>query len=60
VLLILQFHIQAKYKDKIIFLDTLTKMHTLKTLAKMYTGGKCPYSRSQLLQMKELFNRIKF
>lgn len=58
--LVLQPPIQAKYKDKFIFLDTLTKIPTPKTLAKMYKGGKCPYTRNQLLQMKTWLNRIKF
>ena len=58
--LVLQPPIQAKYRDKYVFIDTLTKIPTPKTFAKMYKLGKCPYSHQQLLQMKKWLNKIKF
>lgn len=58
--LILQPPIQARYRDNFIFLDTLTKIPTPKTLMRMYKVGKCPYTTNQLLQIKKWLNRMKF
>lgn len=57
--MVLQPPIQARYKDKFIFLDTLTKIPTPATLVKMYKSGKCPYTNNQLLQIKKWLNNIK-
>jgi hypothetical protein len=56
--LILQPPIQAKYRDKYIFLDTLTKIPTPKTIIQLYNSGDCPYTTEQLIQLKEWLNGI--
>jgi hypothetical protein len=50
--LVLQPPIQAKYRDKYIFLDTLTKIPTPKTLIQLYQQGECPYTEDQLNELK--------
>jgi hypothetical protein len=56
--LILQPPIQAKYRDKYIFLDTLTKIPTPKTIIQLYKSGDCPYTTEQLIQLKEWLNGL--
>jgi hypothetical protein len=56
--LILQPPIQAKYRDKYIFLDTLTKIPTPKTIIQLYKSGDCPYTTEQLVQLKEWLNGL--
>lgn len=56
--LVLQPPIQSKYRDKYIFIDTLTKMPTPKTLIMMQKNGECPYTLEQLLELKEWVNKI--
>ena len=56
--LVLQPPIQAKYRDKYIFLDTLTKIPTPKTIIQLYTSGDCPYTTEQLIQLKEWLNGL--
>ena len=56
--LILQPPIQAKYRDKYIFLDTLTKIPTPKTIIQLYNSGDCPYTTEQLIQLKEWLNGL--
>jgi hypothetical protein len=56
--LVLQPPIQAKYRDKYIFLDTLTKIPTPKTIIQMYNLGDCPYTTEQLIQLKEWLNGL--
>ena len=56
--LVLQPPIQAKYRDKYIFLDTLTKIPTPKTIIQLYTSGDCPYTTEQLIQLKQWLNGL--
>jgi hypothetical protein len=56
--LVLQPPIQAKYRDNYIFLDTLTKIPTPKTIIKLYQQEKCPYTKSQLLELKAFLQTI--
>ena len=56
--LILQPPIQAKYRDKYIFLDTLTKIPTPKTIIQLYKSDDCPYTTEQLIQLKEWLNGL--
>tara|TARA_B100001093_G_C26799879_1_gene1002875 strand:+ start:1142 stop:1801 length:660 start_codon:yes stop_codon:yes gene_type:complete len=57
--LVLQPPIQSKYRDKYIFLDTLTKIPTPKTLKSLYYSNNCPYTREQLIEMKEFLNSLE-
>ena len=54
--LVLQPPIQARYRDEYIFEDTLTKIPTPKKLKKMIEMGQSPYSKSQLIELKNLLN----
>lgn len=54
--LVLQPPIQAKYRDKYIFLDTLTKIPTPKTLIDLHAAGECPYTVDQLRELKKWLN----
>ena len=56
--LVLQPPIQAKYRDKYIFLDTLTKTPTPSTIIQLYNSGNSPYTNEQLKKMKEWLNQI--
>ena len=56
--LVLQPPIQAKYRDNYIFLDTLTKIPTPKTIIKLFQQEKCPYTKSQLLELKAFLQTI--
>jgi len=55
--LVLQPPIQAKYRDKYIFLDTLTKIPTPKTLKQLYENNDSPYTTEQLKELKEWCNK---
>lgn len=55
--LVLQPPIQAKYRDKYIFLDTLTKIPTPKTLKQLYENDDSPYTTAQLKELKEWCNK---
>jgi hypothetical protein len=57
--LILQPPIQAKYRDNYIFIDTLTKIPTPKKLISMYNEKNCPYTREQLIKLKDFLNSIE-
>ena len=56
--LVLQPPIQAKYRDKYIFLDTLTKIPTPSTIIQLYNSGNSPYTKEQLKKMKEWLNQL--
>ena len=51
--LVLQPPIQAKYRDKYVFIDTLTKIPTPKYLIEMIKKGESPYTDTQLILLKE-------
>ena len=53
--LVLQPPIQQKYRDRYIFLDTLTKIPTPKTFIEKNEAGDCPYSEQQFLQLQKYF-----
>ena len=53
--LVLQPPIQQKYRDRYIFLDTLTKIPTPKTFIEMNEAGNCPFSEQQFLQLQKYF-----
>ena len=57
--LILQPPIQGKYRDNYIFIDTITKIPTPKKLISMYNENKCPYTREQLIILKDFLNSIQ-
>jgi hypothetical protein len=57
--IILQPPIQAKYRDKFIFIDTLTKIPTPKTLIKMIDSNDCPYTNAQLKELQIFFITLK-
>jgi len=50
--LVLQPPIQAKYRDRYIFIDTLTKMPTPTTLIQMESNGENPFTETQMVQVK--------
>lgn len=51
--LVLQPPIQAKYRDKYIFLDTLTKIPTPKTFQEMNDANQLPYTKEQLINLRD-------
>jgi hypothetical protein len=57
--LILQPPIQSKYRDRYIFIDTLTKIPTPSTLIHMDKAGKNPYTKQQLLILKTWLNSLE-
>ena len=57
--LVLQPPIQSKYRDKYIFLDSITKMPTPKTLKKLYEKNKCPLTKEQLKELKIWLNALE-
>tara|TARA_B100000424_G_scaffold84332_1_gene63066 strand:+ start:2690 stop:3445 length:756 start_codon:yes stop_codon:yes gene_type:complete len=57
--LVLQPPIQAKYRDKYIFLDTLTKIPTPKTIIELVNSENCPYTREQLIDLKKYFSSME-
>ena len=56
--LVLQPPIQGKYRDNYIFLDTLTKIPTPSKLFNMINSDNSPYTKEQLLELKERFNSL--
>lgn len=54
--LVLQPPIQAKYRDRYIFIDTLTKIPTPATLIQLDKNGENPYTQKQLIQLKKWIN----
>ena len=56
--LILQPPIQGKYRDNYIFIDTLTKIPTPKTLINLYKLNKCPYTNEQLKEIKQFLDNL--
>lgn len=56
--LVLQPPIQAKYRDKYIFLDTLTKMPTPKTFIELHQSNKSLYTDEQLKKMRDYLNTL--
>jgi hypothetical protein len=57
--LVLQPPIQGKYRDKYIFLDTLTKIPTPKTIKKLYESGNSPYTNDQLKELRDYLNSLQ-
>ena len=56
--LVLQPPIQAKYRDYNIFIDTITRMPTIKRLKIMYENGECPFTIEQLKECQLWLNEI--
>jgi len=56
--LVLQPPIQAKYRDKYIFLDTLTKIPTPTEMIRLHESDKLPITKQQLLQLRDWLNKI--
>ena len=52
----LQPPIQAKYRDRYIFIDTLTKIPTPSTLFQLDKNGDNPYTKPQLIELKKWLN----
>ena len=57
--LVLQPPIQAKYRDKYIFLDTLTKIPTPKTFREMNDANQLPYTKEQLIDLRNYLNSLE-
>ena len=57
--LVLQPPIQAKYRDKYIFLDTLTKKPTPKTFQEMNDANQLPYTKEQLINLRDYLNSLE-
>jgi hypothetical protein len=57
--LVLQPPIQAKYRDKYIFLDTLTKIPTPKTFQEMNHANQLPYTKEQLINLRDYLNSLE-
>lgn len=55
--LVLQPPIQAKYKDKYIFIDTITKIPTPKTFIKLYYNNL--YTKNQMIELRDLLNKLE-
>jgi hypothetical protein len=56
--LVLQPPIQAKYRDKYTFLDTLTKIPTPKTFQEMIGSNQLPYTKNDLIQLRDYLNSL--
>jgi hypothetical protein len=56
--LVLQPPIQAKYRDKYTFLDTLTKIPTPKTFQEMNDANQLPYTKDDLIQLRNYLNSL--
>lgn len=56
--LILQPPIQAKYRDRFIFIDVLTRIPTPAEFIRLYEGGRSPYNNNQLRSMRDFLNSI--
>jgi len=57
--LVLQPPIQGKYRDRYIFIDTLTKIPTPKTFVEDFKSGKSPYTKEQMSYLKKMLNAIE-
>jgi|TARA_B110000967_G_C18653299_1_gene444469 hypothetical protein len=56
--LVLQPPIQAKYRDNYIFIDTLTKIPTPVKLLSDAKAGKSPYTKEQLVKLRDGLNAL--
>ena len=56
--LVLQPPIQAKYRDKYTFLDTLTKIPTPKTFQEMNDANQLPYTNNDLINLRDYLNSL--
>ncbi len=56
--LVLQPPIQAKYRDRYIFIDTLTRIPTPDELSKLIKQGKSPYTKAQLRELRDGLNKL--
>ena len=56
--LVLQPPIQAKYRDKYTFLDTLTKIPTPKTFQEMNDANHLPYTKNDLINLRDYLNSL--
>jgi len=56
--LVLQPPIQAKYRDKYTFLDTLTKIPTPKTFREMNESKQLPYTNEDLMNLRDYLNSL--
>jgi len=56
--LVLQPPIQAKYRDKYTFLDTLTKIPTPKTFREMNEAKQLPYTNEDLMNLRDYLNSL--
>ena len=56
--LVLQPPIQAKYRDKYIFIDTLTKIPTPKTFREMNEAKQLPYTTEDLMNLRDYLNSL--
>jgi len=56
--LVLQPPIQAKYRDKYTFIDTLTKIPTPKTFREMNEAKQLPYTTEDLMNLKDYLNSL--
>ena len=57
--LVLQPPIQAKYRDKYTFLDTLTKIPTPKTFQEMNDANQLPYTNNDLINLRDYLNSLE-
>ena len=57
--LVLQPPIQAKYRDKYIFLDTLTKIPTPQTFKELNNTKKLHYTNEQLIDLRDYLNSLE-
>ena len=56
--LVLQPPIQAKYRDKYTFLDTLTKIPTPKSFQEMNDANQLPYTKNDLINLRDYLNSL--
>jgi len=56
--LVLQPPIQGKYRDKYIFIDTLTKIPTPKTFMELYYSKQLLYTSKQLIDLRNFLNSL--
>ena len=56
--LVLQPPIQAKYRDRYIFIDTLTRIPTPDELSKLIKQGKSPYTKAQQRELRDILNNL--
>ena len=48
-----------RYRDKYIFLDTLTKIPTPKTFQEMNDANQLPYTKEQLINLRDYLNSLE-